>query len=332
MSFTSLDFLGNATSYISVPPTNLSFGSGDFTIEWWQYETDSNLSPRPFSIGPFSASEIAVSIDGGNFEFWSNSASIYLYTLPSYLNTWVHFAIVRQSGNITIYLNGNPLNGSPFSYPNTYSFTENLTIGNETGPNDDSAFGGQMYNFEWLIGTAKYSAPFTPSTNLPSDPNSYALILNGNYTGGSESGSVSNFNVGSSSNVPVVIPPPINGLNINPFNKRFSSISFGSFWYGNSTNFPGFLYKKNLGVGGRRSTKMAPGGNVTCNSSTYLYNKYKPGQGGVGASSIANRRAKNRLATVCDGQKCFPCYPSLGQYSNYTHNPNGFIPCPRQLP
>jgi hypothetical protein len=106
------------------------------------------------------------------------------------------------------------------------------------------------------------------------------------------------------------------------------SNSNGNFWYGNSTNFPGFLYKKNVGVGGRRSTKMNPGGGVTCNSSTYLYNKYKPGQGGVGASSIANRRAKNRLATVCSEQKCFPCYTTLGQYSNYTHNPNGFIPCP----
>ena len=195
-----------------------------------------------------------------------------------------------------------------------------------------------------------------------------------------------------------------------------SGPSNGQFWYGSSIGFPGFLYKKNVGVGGRRSTKMAPGGNITCNSSTYLYNKYKPGTGGVGASSIANRRAKNRLATVCNGSgatrkdyvatggytvssssqfnvivtftangtitfnnltsltaiiklvegaefivyneaqpnilysieisegitsiqvcfnspliespKCFPCYMTLGQYSNYTHNPNGFIPCP----
>jgi uncharacterized repeat protein (TIGR02543 family) len=107
------------------------------------------------------------------------------------------------------------------------------------------------------------------------------------------------------------------------------SSSNGQFWYGNTTNFPGFLYKKNLGVGGRRSTKMAPGGNTTCNSATDLYNKYKPGGGGVGASSTANRRAKNRLATVCgSSNKCFPCYNTLGQYSNYTHNPNGFVPCP----
>ena len=108
-----------------------------------------------------------------------------------------------------------------------------------------------------------------------------------------------------------------------------SGPSNGQFWYGSTTNFPGFLYKKNVGVGGRRSTKMNPGGGITCNSSTYLYNKYKPGQGGVGASSMSNRRAKNRLATICaSSNKCFPCYTTLGQYSNYTHNPNGFIPCP----
>ncbi len=113
--------------------------------------------------------------------------------------------------------------------------------------------------------------------------------------------------------------------------------SNGQFWFGGSS-FPGFLYKKNLGVGGRRSTKMNPGGNITCNSSTYLYNKYTPGASGIGASSMSNRRAKNRLATVCrsgDGsntKNCFPCQPTLGQYSNYTHNPNGFVPCPKLEP
>jgi hypothetical protein len=113
-----------------------------------------------------------------------------------------------------------------------------------------------------------------------------------------------------------------------------SGYSNGSFWYGRSTGFPGFLYKKNTGVGARRSTKMGPGGNITCNSYTYLYNKYKPGTGGVGASSTSNRRAKNRHATICNNTiinpsqnstpNCFPCYMTLGQYSNYTHTP---VPC-----
>ena len=110
--------------------------------------------------------------------------------------------------------------------------------------------------------------------------------------------------------------------------------SNGQFWFGGST-FPGFMFKKNTGVGGRRSTKMNPGGNITCNGPVYLYNKYTPGASGIGASSTSNRRAKNRLATVCrsgsnsETKNCFPCQSTLGQYSNYTHNPNGFTQCPK---
>ena len=75
-----------------------------------------------------------------------------------------------------------------------------------------------------------------------------------------------------------------------------------------------------------RCTKFSPGGSVTSNRATTLsFNTYKPGGGGVGGSSIANRRAKNRLATVCTGNNCFPCYTELGKYSQ---NPNGFVPCP----
>ena len=60
--------------------------------------------------------------------------------------------------------------------------------------------------------------------------------------------------------------------------------------------------------------------------STTLNNKYKPGGGGVGASSIAIRRAKNRLSTVCDdsqSNKCGAFYNRLGLYAK---NPNGYVP------
>jgi hypothetical protein len=112
------------------------------------------------------------------------------------------------------------------------------------------------------------------------------------------------------------------------------SNSNGSFWYGNQTNFPGFLYKKNVGVGTRRSTKFTAGGNITTNQHTYLYNKYKPGTGGVGASSTSVRRAKNRLSTVCNNSQlgiqnnCGQFYNYLGLYDNYTGNPNGYFPFP----
>jgi photosystem II stability/assembly factor-like uncharacterized protein len=99
------------------------------------------------------------------------------------------------------------------------------------------------------------------------------------------------------------------------------SNSNGQFWYGDY----GFLYKKNNGVGGRKNPKYG----LLCNKSTYLYNKYKPGVGGVGASSVATRRAKNRLATVCGDNQCGNFYTYLGKYDKYLYNPNGYFVYPR---
>ena len=95
-------------------------------------------------------------------------------------------------------------------------------------------------------------------------------------------------------------------------------MSNGSFWFGPY----GFLYKKSAGAGGRKNPSLG----LICNQPTYLYNKYKPGFSGIGASNISNRRAKNRLATVCG---CGKFYNYLGYYS---HNPSGFFPYPNPYP
>jgi len=102
---------------------------------------------------------------------------------------------------------------------------------------------------------------------------------------------------------------------------RTGSNSYGQFWFGGNS-FPGFLYKKNNGVGARRSTRMTPGGTTICNQPNELWNKYKPGTGGVGASSTATRRAKLRLATTNTvGQvPCGNYYKYLGLFDNYTGN------------
>ncbi len=101
---------------------------------------------------------------------------------------------------------------------------------------------------------------------------------------------------------------------------------YGQFWFGGSS-FPGFFYKKSASCGGRRSTHFAAGGNSLTNTPQNVNNKYKPGGNGVGASSISNRRARNRKATICENHQCFPCYMTVGQYSPYTHNPNGYYNC-----
>ncbi len=84
--------------------------------------------------------------------------------------------------------------------------------------------------------------------------------------------------------------------------------SNGSFYFGQY----GFLYKKQTGVGARRSSAYA----TNYNHPEYLYNKYQVGGSGVGAQTTANRRAKNRLATVCTNGGCFPQQPFIGHYPN----------------
>jgi hypothetical protein len=107
------------------------------------------------------------------------------------------------------------------------------------------------------------------------------------------------------------------------------SNSYGQFWYGGSIDFPGFLYKKNLATNGKRSTLFNAGGNLITNRYTNLYNTYQPGGSGIGASTIANRRAKNRLATLCGPtHKCSDFYQYLGQY-NHSYNQNGFFSYPK---
>ena len=225
----------------------------------------------------------------------------------------------------TVYLNGTPI-GSTFTDSQNYSFSVNLLIGNETTPSNNAAFGGQLYNFEWLRGVAKYTSSFTPSINIPSDPSSYLLILNGSYSGGTESGSVTNSNVGTSSNVPTPPVPPVpptptpTPTNTNIYSRRISSTSFGSFWYGKGTNFPGFFFKKNTGVGGRRSTKFAAGGNSTCNTYQNVNNKYVSGSGVNGSVSSTNyaiRRRMIRNASNCVNNNCSINYFYLGYPLTY---------------
>lgn len=83
----------------------------------------------------------------------------------------------------------------------------------------------------------------------------------------------------------------------------------GAFAYGPY----GFLYKKKIGVGGRRSTRDVPGGGAMTNQPGSLFNKYRPGETYVGAQPTAIRRAKNIRAAVCGPDtKCVPVYNRLG--------------------
>lgn len=207
----SIYFLGDSTSYIRIPNAgDLNFGTGDFTIEWYQYQIDNNLFPRVFQMGSYNGggTSIGVSIESGQFYFWTNSSFHAVKYLNSveYKNIWVHFAICRVSGTTTIYMNGTSI--FSMSDSNNFSSLEDLVVSNESDRSDSAAFGGYMAYFHWVKGLAKYTADFTVPNTLPDVLPETVLLLTATSALGSLGNTVDN-NAGTIDVSPLVpVEPP----------------------------------------------------------------------------------------------------------------------------
>jgi hypothetical protein len=179
----SLRFTASGTSGISIPnDIDLRMGTGDFTIEWFQYQlaTSGTNYQRLFSIGSFPSQSIAVSLEGidssRDFYAWISSGNRILSGL-NMLNTWIHFAICRSGSTLRVFRNGTQI-GSNISNSTNFSNSSNvLRIGNESTTSATAAFNGYITNFHWVKGTALYTANFTrPSAPITPVANTMLLL------------------------------------------------------------------------------------------------------------------------------------------------------------
>lgn len=209
----SLNFLGNATSYLRIPNTDaFDFGTGDFTIEWYQFQTDSNPFPRIFQVGNYPNTSIGVSIEGGTFYYWRNGSPTIVKSLnpAEYKNQWVHFAISRSSGVTKVFMNG-VIMTSPITDTTDFNGVNDLIISNESTLSNSAAFGGYITYFSWVKGVSLYNADFTVPTNYPTLTANYVLLLSANGFDGTLGATVVNNNVSNVPNVPEgVLSEPTN--------------------------------------------------------------------------------------------------------------------------
>ena len=134
-----------------------------------------NLYPRIFSIGTYGNASFAVSIEGTGFNVWVQGAPNRLgITISNFLNTWVHFAVVRRSGTLTVYQNGTSIG----SVANSNSISESakqLNIG--YGGEVNTAYNGYISQFRWT-NSAVYSGSFAkPTSILQPLPQTKLLLL-----------------------------------------------------------------------------------------------------------------------------------------------------------
>ena len=179
-------------SWISAPAATIGTwlpGTGDFTIEWFQYYVDVPAHPRIFSIGVDTTATLGVSIEGAVYT-WPNGNNWDIG--KTYSNTWVHIAIVRKGGTSSCYIDGirslKDASGSTASngyYADTQDVsgsTKPLYIGSDHATSGDW-FQGKITNFRWTNAAvytgASFSRPTSPLTKLAQTK---LLMLGGNIT------------------------------------------------------------------------------------------------------------------------------------------------------
>lgn len=173
-------FDGGENCNIVIPnDEDFRFRTGDFTVEWWQFQTDNNSYVRPWSQGDWPSATIGVSLEDGLFYYWEDG-DLYNIGLIEYKNQWVHFAITRNESTIKVFKNGIQLGDSLTSSYDYNDTINNLGIGNEpTYPYGSlTAFGGNITNFRWVKGTAIYTSNFSvPTSPLIATPDTKLLLL-----------------------------------------------------------------------------------------------------------------------------------------------------------
>lgn len=158
----------NGSSRITFPAIN--FGSGDFTIDWWEYVTSSSSKCR-FASSYTSESSVygglVCGYGGTNLYAGSainNSFNIVNGTamLSNTLNTWVHWAIVRNGTTLITYRNGVKFASVAFSGSLAYSTNYPAVIGDYRA-GDHAQFIGYIDEFR-ISNIARWTANFTPPT------------------------------------------------------------------------------------------------------------------------------------------------------------------------
>ena len=159
-------FSSSVNSYITTPGSDdWAVGTGDFTVEWFSYQTTLTQFQRVFTVGNFPSIKIGVSIESGTFYYWANNSFRYSSSSASSANQWIHWAVVRQSGVTKVYKNGTQLGSQITDTNNITDNTTTFVVGNTNTFATNAALVGYLTNLRWVKGLAVYTGNFTVPTS-----------------------------------------------------------------------------------------------------------------------------------------------------------------------
>lgn len=158
---------GGLTDHIETAAhSDFDFGVGDFTIQWWQYWTNSSTPMWQAAIcRGYNEPGALVVVTGnadGKYNVLMGTSLVCAETSASPTGEWVHYALTRHESAVTLWRNG-AASAAGTSGANL-NLSKRFAVG---GYGTDSGAPGQAFNGcfdEWCAtkGSALYVAPFTP--------------------------------------------------------------------------------------------------------------------------------------------------------------------------
>jgi hypothetical protein len=182
----SARFTSSSSTRLSVAANSaFTLGTNNHTIEFWMYQINRELYATAWTYGNgytnYAANayyfncgtnqfEVIIGDGGGNFVTTTNLASN-----PPSLNVWHHYAIVRNSANLTLYVDGTSQGTINISTRSIPAQPGAMLIGSSgTTP---GSINGYISNFRFINGTALYTSNFTPPTVPPTVISNTKLLL-----------------------------------------------------------------------------------------------------------------------------------------------------------
>jgi hypothetical protein len=167
--------LNGSSQYLTAPANSAwSFGTGNFTIEFWQYYNSltnyQTITSQGYVGGAVAGGWVIQTGNGdGKINFYYQAPAGTLVAAETgttvVTGTWYHIAVVKNGATVTIYRNGTSVGSG--SDGRNYSATQILSIGGGSVAGfNDYWLNGYIGNFRIVKGTAVYTGAFTP----PSGP------------------------------------------------------------------------------------------------------------------------------------------------------------------
>ena len=163
--FGTASYQGDGTGdWLTIPDSSdWDWGTGDFTVDWWLYNTD--ITRNQYIWGMYTGGYGAFQFSSATqIYFYTGSGAAYDLTVDSgdvIQDQWQHFALQRTGSDLELFIDG-VLEKTVASATHDFSGGSTFYVGAMNNNVSHSPYAGYLDEFRVSKGIARYAANFTP--------------------------------------------------------------------------------------------------------------------------------------------------------------------------